>query len=75
VIAVKGYVSGNTVIAESSISGYSGQNVIITILDSSVKNETNYNNIDLSKYRGRGAKMFNYDAQDYISKMRADDRF
>ena len=49
-----------------------GQRVIITIVDQITPPKKN--SVDLSRYQGRGAKMFHTDAQDYVKGLRSDDR-
>ena len=69
--AVKGYYNGNHIVINEDISLNTGQEVIVTILDT--QNEPK-KKIDLKKYMGRGEKMFHTDAQDYIREMRDSDR-
>ncbi len=65
--AVKGYYNGNHIVINEDISLNTGQEVIVTILDTQNAPEKK---IDLRKYLGRGEKMFHTDAQDYIREMR-----
>lgn len=69
--AVKGYYNGSHIVIDEDISLNAGQEVIVTILDTPCKPD---NKIDLRKYMGRGEKMFQTDAQDYIRGMRDSDR-
>lgn len=69
--AVKGYYNGNHIVINEDISLNTGQEVIVTILDTQNVPEKK---IDLKKYMGRGEKMFHTDAQDYIREMRDSDR-
>ena len=69
--AVKGYYNGSHIVINEDISLSTGQEVIVTILDSQSVPEKK---IDLKKYMGRGEKMFHADAQDYIREMRDSDR-
>lgn len=48
-----------------------GQEVMITILDTK---STSEKKVDLKKYMGKGEKLFQTDAQDYIKEMRSDER-
>jgi hypothetical protein len=48
-----------------------GQEVMITILE---QKKSSRGNIDLSKYVGRGEKMFQTDAADYVKELRNCDR-
>ncbi len=69
--AVKGYYNGTHIVINEDIKLNTGQEVIVTILDTQNSSEKN---IDLKKYMGRGDKMFYTDAQDYIKEMRGNDR-
>ncbi len=72
-LAFRGTIQGNTVIVEEEdIKKYEGKDVIITILDYPYGQQEK--KIDLSKYMGRGEKMFQSDAQEYIKEMRDNDR-
>ena len=64
---VKGYYNGNHIVISENVNLNIGQEVMITILDTeSVPKKK----IDLKKYMGKGEKMFQTDAQDYIKEMR-----
>ncbi len=68
---VKGYYNGNHIVISENVNLNIGQEVMITILDTeSVPKKK----IDLKKYMGKGEKMFQTDAQDYIKEMRSDER-
>ena len=69
--AVKGYYNGNHIVINEDINLSTGQEVIVTILDTQSIPEKK---IDLKKYMGRGEKMFYDDAQSYIREMRDSDR-
>lgn len=69
--AVKGYYNGNHIVISEDIALNTGQEVIVTILDSPPSERKN---IDLKKYMGRGEKMFQTDAQDYVKELRDSDR-
>lgn len=72
-LAVKGTIQGNTVvIEEEDIKRFNGKDVIVTILDYPYKQQKK--KIDLKKYMGRGEKLFQSDAQEYIREMRDHDR-
>lgn len=60
--AVTGYYDGDKIVTDENVKLSKGQKVIITILDTG-KNARN--KVDLSKYMGRGEKMFHEDAQEY----------
>lgn len=72
-LAVKGIIQGNTVVIEDEdIRRYDGKDVIVTILDYPYKKQQK--KVDLKKYMGRGEKLFQSDAQEYIREMRDNDR-
>ncbi len=72
-LAVKGTIQGNTVvIEEEDIKRFNGKDVIVTILDYPYKQQKK--KIDLKKFMGRGEKLFQSDAQEYIREMRDHDR-
>ena len=68
---VKGYYDGNRIVIDEDVKLEIGQQVIVTILDNEEQPEKK---IDLKSYKGRGPKLMDYDAQEYISKLRSDDR-
>lgn len=61
--AVKGYFNGKQIVMDEDVKLPAGQEVIITILEMQNKAKKT---IDLKEYMGRGEKMFQTDAQDYI---------
>lgn len=70
ITSVKGYYDGQKIVIEDDVEMAPGQEVIVTILNMPrplVK-------IDLSKYVGRGEKMFKTDAQEYVTELRKHDR-
>ena len=69
--SVKGYYNGNQIVMEEDIQLSTGQEVIVTILETPKQSKKK---IDLKKYMGRGEKMFQTDAQDYIKELRDSDR-
>ncbi len=69
--AVKGYYNGSHIVINEEISLSTGQEVIVTILDTQNAPDKK---IDLKKYMGRGEKMFHTDAQECIREMRGSDR-
>ena len=69
--AVKGYYNGKQIVMDEDVKLAAGQEVIITILEMQNKAKKK---IDLKKYMGRGEKMFQTDAQDYIKELRDSDR-
>ena len=69
--AVKGYYNGKQIVMNEDVKLAAGQEVIVTILEMQNKEKKT---IDLKKYMGRGEKMFQTDAQDYIKELRDSDR-
>lgn len=69
--AVTGYYDGSQIVMDEQMKLAVGQEVIITILEGK---KTSRKNIDLSKYVGRGEKMFQSDAADYVKELRDSDR-
>lgn len=65
--AVKGYYNGNHIVIEEDIKLSVGQEVIVTVLE---MKKPPKEKIDLKKYMGRGEKMFQTDAQEYIRELR-----
>ena len=68
--AVNGYYDGDSIVLEEDISLSKGQKVIVTILYTVQRKE----GIDIDRYIGRGKKMFQSDAQDYVRELRENDR-
>lgn len=68
---VKGYYNGNHIVISENVNLNIGQEVMITILDTKSMPKKK---VDLKKYMGKGEKMFQTDAQDYIKEMRSDER-
>lgn len=68
--SVKGYYDGQKIVIEDDIEMAPGQEVIVTILNM----QQSPKKIDLSKYVGRGEKMFDMDAQEYVKELRKHDR-
>ena len=71
---IKGYYDGNKIIIDEDIKLAIGQQVFITILEKLETEEKTIKDIDLKKYKGRGSKLMNYDAQEYVNNIRANDR-
>lgn len=69
--AVGGYYNGKEIVMDEQINLIEGQRVIITILEHAPSKKEK---IDLSRYMGRGRKMFPEGADDYVKGLRADDR-
>ena len=69
--AVKGYYNGSHIVINEDINLNTGQEVIVTILDTQTPSGKK---VDLKKYMGRGEKMFQTDAQNYIKELRDSDR-
>ena len=70
--AIEGYYDGNQIVMDEAIVLRKGQRVIITILDP--ENRQRKNAVNLEKYMGRGEKMFDGNADEYVKELRADDR-
>lgn len=68
---VKGYYNGNHIVISENVNLNIGQEVMVTILDTQSAPKMK---IDLKKYMGRGKKLFQTDAQDYIKEIRSDER-
>lgn len=68
---VKGYYNGDHIVISENVNLNVGQEVMITILDTKSMPKKK---VDLKKYMGKGEKMFQTDAQDYIKEMRSDER-
>ena len=68
--AVNGYYDGDSIVLEEDLSLSKGQKVIVTILDTVQRKEGIY----IDRYIGRGKKMFQSDAQDYVRELRENDR-
>ena len=69
---VRGYYDGSQIVMNEKMNLNVGQEVIVTILNMPAKEHKS--EIDLSKYMGRGEKMFHTDAQDYVKELRTNDR-
>ena len=69
--AVNGYYNGSYIVINEDIPIQKGQKVIVT-LDISI--DQSNKNIDLTKFMGRGPKMFNGDAGEFIRELRNSDR-
>ncbi len=69
---VKGYYDGNRIVIDEYVKLAIGQQVMVTILEYEEQPEKK---IDLKNYKGRGPKLMDIDAQEYISKLRSNDRF
>ena len=69
--AVKGYYNGKQIVMNEDVKLVAGQEVIVTILEMQNKAKKK---VDLKKYMGRGEKMFQTDAQNYIKELRDSDR-
>lgn len=70
--AVKGHYNGSHIVMDENICLSKGQQVIISILD--VPEDVPAKKYDLSRYMGRGEKMFHSDAQSCVKELRENDR-
>ena len=71
--AVGGYYNGYQIVPDEELRLKKGQRVIITLLEP-VERTAARRKTDLSKYMGRGDKMFETDAAEYIKRLRTDER-
>ncbi len=71
--AVSGYYNGSHIVMDEDLKLQAGQQVIITVLEG-IQPHRETKKVDLKKYMGRGKKMFDVDAGDYVKELRADDR-
>lgn len=69
--SVMGHYNGSNIVLDESVHMNPGQTVIITVLDEAAPKK---NNVDLSKYIGRGPKMLQGDATEYVRELRTNDR-
>ena len=73
--SIKGHYNGKHIVPDEKITMAAGQQVIITILSVPQLPSSTKEKIDLSRYMGRGPKMFPAtDAQDYVRELRDNDR-
>ena len=73
--SIRGHYNGSHIVPDENIALVSGQQVIITVLNVSqdaVPPATAA--LDLSRYMGRGKKLFDIDAQEYVRELRDNDR-
>ena len=64
--SVKGYYDGKKIVMEEDVELEPGQEVIVTIINA----QHRFQKVDLSRYTGRGEKLFEIDAQEYIKERR-----
>ena len=69
--AINGYYDGIHIVLSDNIKLKKGQKVIIT---AEVSDTTPQKNLDLSRFMGRGKKMFKGDAAEFIKELRENDR-
>lgn len=69
--AVSGYYNGSYIVLNENIPMQKGQKVIITL---DVGETPIQKKVDLSRFMGRGEKMFQTDAADYVKELRENDR-
>ena len=70
--AIQGYYDGVKIVPEESVSLFKGQRVIIYVLEET--NALEKNAIDFSRYIGKGGRMLDMDAQEYVNGLRDHDR-
>lgn len=68
--SVKGYYDGKKIVMEEDVELEPGQEVIVTIINA----QHRFQKVDLSRYAGRGEKLFETDAQEYVKELRNHDR-
>ena len=71
--SVKGRYDGFRIVPDEEITLKTGQQAIITLLDPLEAPVPATESLDLSRYMGRGEKMFHTDAQEYVTKSRTND--
>lgn len=71
--SVSGYYNGSQIVMDEAMMLQKGQRLIITVLDSEIPVQPRPVP-DLSKYMGRGEKMFHTDAGNYVRELRENDR-
>ena len=69
--SVKGSYDGFHIVPDEKITLKTGQQAIITVSDLPEPPVPATESLDLSRYMGRGEKMFHMDAQEYVTKLRA----
>ena len=69
--AIEGYYDGSRIVLTENVALQKGQKVIVTVevVDVDVKKP-----VDLSVFMGRGKKMFEGDAAEYVRELRENDR-
>ena len=72
--SIRGHFNGSHIIPDEEITLAAGQRVIITVLNAAGGEASAAEGFDLSRYMGRGEKMFHTDAQDYVTELRSNDR-
>lgn len=70
--SIRGHYNGSHIVLEEEIGLSKGQKLIITVLDN--ESPATKDVPDLSQYMGRGKSRIGMDAQEYIRKMRDNDR-
>ena len=68
-MSVNGHYDGTHIVIDEEVPIKIGQKVIVTILEP-LKRKESEEYVDLKKYMGRGEKMFQTDAGDYIKELR-----
>ena len=71
--SVKGRYDGFHIIPDEEIALKAGQQAIITVFDPPEPPIPATKSLDPSRYMGRGEKIFHMDAQEYVTKLRAND--
>ena len=71
--SVNGYYNGSEIVMDETVAMRIGQRVIVTILPIQ-ETGTEYRQVKLDRYVGRGEKMFHGDAGDFVKELRTNDR-
>lgn len=69
--AISGYYNGSYIVADGNVALKKGQKVIITL---DIPDEEMSGKVDLSSFMGRGQKMFQTDAGEFVKELRSNDR-
>ena len=71
--SVKEAYDGFCIVPDEEITLKTGQQAIITLLNPLEAPVPATESLDLSRYMGRGEKMFHTDTQEHVTKLRAND--
>ena len=71
---IAGHYNGSQIVLDEEMRLSVGQPVFVTVLDHVDADDRKESTIDLNKYMGRGKKMLDVDAGDYVKELRSNDR-